>query len=179
MTETAPEFLAQFFWIILTLMGISLTIALVGLALLARSMRDIRVPPNADFFTTLHYVPLTLVILLDLLDFGLDVLSAPISWIILDRMGLSALRNPAALEGLIPFTGALPTFTVAWFLARLLDLGSPHASYEAAPRPRRRRRRPPPLEDGPYADEPPRPRRRRRPPPTIIDAEPVEPEDRT
>jgi hypothetical protein len=71
----------------------------------------------------MRYVPLVLVILLDLLDFGLDIFSAPVSWLILDRMGLPNLRNKATIEALIPITGAIPTFTISWFAVRLLNLG--------------------------------------------------------
>ncbi|MCU0493162.1 MAG: hypothetical protein MUD01_16375 [Chloroflexaceae bacterium] len=109
--------------ILLLAMGICLLVALVGLALIYRSMRQLRVPPEAGFFTTLRHVPLVLVVLLDLLDFGLDVFSAPLVWLVLDRMGLPALRNKAAIEALIPFSGPIPTFTLAWLAVRFLKLG--------------------------------------------------------
>lgn len=115
--------LMQALGMLLVAMGVAVVIALVGLALMIRSIRNISVPSNAGFFTTMHYIPLTLVVLLDLLDFGLDIFAAPISWIILHRMGLSGLRNKAALEALIPFTQPIPTFTLSWFLARLFNLG--------------------------------------------------------
>src|SRR6266487_5274213 len=114
-------------WRILAVVGLIMAgcvvIGLVGLFALTRSIRRLRVPPNADFFTTMRYIPLPLVILLDLLDFGLDIFSAPIIWIALDRMGLPNLRNKATIEALIPFTNVIPTFTVCWFAARLFDLG--------------------------------------------------------
>ncbi len=99
---------------------------LVGLLLVAltyRRMRRIKVPPNADFWTTIRAVPLLLVVGLDLLDLGLDMFSAPIVWVILSRFRLQALRNVATVEALIPFTQPIPTLTVAWFAARLLNLG--------------------------------------------------------
>jgi hypothetical protein len=68
---------------------------------------------------------LVLVILLDLLDFGLDLFSAPIMWVALDRMGLPNLRNKAVVEALIPFTQPIPTFTLSWIAARLFNLGAP------------------------------------------------------
>lgn len=127
MSETLIQ-LASF---LLLILGVCLVVAVVGLLLIAKSIRNIRVPRDADFFTTMHYIPLTLVVLLDLLDFALDIFSAPIAWILLDRMGLPNLRNKAALEAIIPATGPIPTFTLAWFLARLLNLGEspdvPHA----------------------------------------------------
>jgi hypothetical protein len=138
--------------VVLVLMGVSVLIALAGLVLIARRVRRLRIPPDADYFTTMRYIPLALAILLDLLDFGLDIFSAPISWIMLDRMGLYNLRNKAAVEALIPFTQPIPTFTLSWFAARFLNLGD-------QPWPARRER----LE---YLDERRAPRRRR---PTIID----------
>lgn len=114
---------------LLVVMGVCIAVALTGLIALVRRMRRLRVPPDADFFTTLRYVPLTLVLLLDMLDFGLDILSAPIVWIILDRMGLYGLRNKAAAEALIPFTQPIPTFTLSWLAARLLNLGEPPGRY--------------------------------------------------
>jgi hypothetical protein len=168
--------LLQFFWIILLALGTLAVLATVGLVLVARSLRNIRVPPGADFFATMHYVPLTLVVLLDLLDLSLDVFSAPISWIILDRMGLASLRNIAAVEGLIPLTGPIPTLTLSWLLARMLGLGSFAGNGAQAARPA------PPrggyLEDERYADDgrydyEPRSRRR----PVIIDVDEVDEAD--
>lgn len=90
-----------------------------------RKLRRLRVPPDADFFTTLRAVPLSLVVGLDLLDLGLDVLSSPVVWYILDRLNLKALRNVATFEAFVPFTGPIPTLTLSWFLARKLNLGQP------------------------------------------------------
>ena len=111
--------------IVLALMGVSVVIALLGLLGLVRRIRRLRISPDAGFFATLRAVPLSLVVLLDLLDFGLDIFSAPIIWIILDRMGLPNLRNKATIEALIPVTNVLPTFTLCWFAARLLHRGDP------------------------------------------------------
>ncbi len=117
--------------LLLFIMGICLVLAVIGLATIARSIRKLQVPRDADFFTTMHYVPLLLMILLDMLDFALDIFAAPISWIVLDRMGLPNLRNKAAVEALIPFTGPIPTFTIAWFLARFLDVGGTGGDWHA------------------------------------------------
>jgi len=105
---------------------IALVLAAFVLAWAFRSLRRVRVPQNADFFTTLRAVPLSLVIGLDLLDLGLDVLSTPIIWVILSRYRLQALRNVASIEALIPFTAPIPTLTLAWFAARALNLGQPY-----------------------------------------------------
>jgi branched-subunit amino acid ABC-type transport system permease component len=111
-------------WLLIA-MGVALAIAGVGLALVWRSVRRLRVPPDADFFTTMRYIPFILVVLLDLLDFGLDVLAAPVSWLVLDRLGLKGLRNKAAIEALIPLTQPIPTFSLGWIAARVLNLGEP------------------------------------------------------
>ena len=121
-------------WRVLTvvglIMGVCVVVALIGLIALTRSIRRLRVPPDADFFTTMRYIPLPLVIVLDLLDFGLDIFSAPIMWIALDRMGLPNLRNKATIEALIPLTNVIPTFTVSWFATRLLNLGEQPRIYD-------------------------------------------------
>lgn len=127
---------------------VALILAGLALALALRRLRKIRLPPDADFFTAVRAVPLSLVVGLDLLDLGLDVFSTPIIWFILNRTGLQALRNVASFEALIPFTGPIPTLTLAWFAARALNLGQPYdpsvieaerigpGRYAARPRPR-------------------------------------------
>lgn len=111
--------------VIVSLIVISAVLGALLLALVYRSLRRIQVPPDADFFTTVRAVPLGLVIALDLLDLGLDVLATPIVWVILSRFRLQALRNVAAVEALIPFTQPIPTLTLAWFAARIMNLGDP------------------------------------------------------
>lgn len=104
---------------LLILSGVSLTLAfLVGLWVW-RSVRRLRLPPDATFVEAMRLTPFSVVLLLDLLDLGLDVFSAPFSWIILSRLGLQQLRGATALEAIIPGTQALPTMTVAWILVRL------------------------------------------------------------
>ncbi|HEX7185686.1 MAG TPA: hypothetical protein VF756_27925 [Thermoanaerobaculia bacterium] len=105
---------------------IALILAAIVLAVALRKLKRIRLPPNADFFTTVRAVPLSLAVGLDLLDLGLDVFSTPIIWFILNRVGLQALRNVASFEALLPFTGPVPTLTIAWFAARWLNLGQPY-----------------------------------------------------
>jgi hypothetical protein len=142
--DTLFESLRGVLSILLLVMAICVIIACIGLAAMARSIRRLRIPPDADFFTTMRYIPLPLAILLDLLDFGLDIFSAPIMWIALDRMGLYNLRNKATIEALIPATNVIPTFTVSWFAARLLNLGMPPWPYDGdewADRPRTESRR--------------------------------------
>jgi hypothetical protein len=144
------ESLRSVLTILLIVMGVSVIIACIGLAAMARGIRRLRIPPDADFFTTMRYIPLPLAILLDLLDFGLDIFSAPIMWIALDRMGLYNLRNKATIEALIPITNVIPTFTACWFAARLFNLGMqpwPYEGIDWADPPRALPRRPPTVID--------------------------------
>lgn len=105
---------------------VALVLSAVALWMAIRKLRRIRLPPDADFFTAIRAVPFSLVVGLDLLDLGLDTLSAPIIWFILNRTGLQSLRNVASFEAFIPFTGPIPTLTLAWLAARYLKLGKPH-----------------------------------------------------
>ena len=154
------EALTEVLSFLLFIMGVCLVLAVIGLAAIAQSIRKLQVPRDADFFTTMHYVPLSLMILLDMLDFALDIFAAPISWIVLDRMGVPNLRNKAAVEALIPFTGPIPTFTIAWFLARFLDVGGMPGSQHVERSSRY-------LPEEPYHSR--RDLRQRRPPTRIID----------
>ncbi|HEU5101361.1 MAG TPA: hypothetical protein VFU22_20200 [Roseiflexaceae bacterium] len=129
--DTFFESLRGVLTLLLVVMAVSVVLGGIGLFALARSIRRLRIPPDADFFTTMRYIPLPLAIVLDLLDFGLDIFSAPIMWIALDRMGLYNLRNKATIEALIPFTNILPTFTVSWFVARLFNLGAQPWPYQS------------------------------------------------
>ncbi len=108
---------------VLILLGVTALIGLILTALLLvwvfSRVRHIQLPANTDFFEALRYTPLSVVLLLDALDFALDFLSAPIAWFILGRLGLGALRGVAVIEDLIPFTQWIPTMTIAWILARI------------------------------------------------------------
>lgn len=107
---------------LLTVMGLSLLgfFLIIGFAI--RRLRTIEIPPHADFTDTLKLVPLSLVIAMDLLDLGLDIFAAPISWLILDRLGLKALRGMAAVEALLPFTQPIPTLTISWLLVNIFGV---------------------------------------------------------
>ncbi|WP_298401668.1 hypothetical protein [uncultured Chloroflexus sp.] len=109
-------------WLIFFML-IGVTLAAITLWLIWQRIRSLNVPPDAGFFETMHYLPIALPIALDLLDLGLDVLAAPISWVLLDRLGLRGLRNKAVVEALIPFTQPIPVFTIGWLIARLSGLG--------------------------------------------------------
>jgi hypothetical protein len=100
-----------------------LALAAAVLYLAWRKVRRIRIAADSDFFTTVRAVPLSLVIGLDLLDLGLDVFSTPITWLLLDRMGLKALRNVATFKAVIPIADMIPALTLAWLAARFFKLG--------------------------------------------------------
>jgi hypothetical protein len=98
---------------------IGLTLALLLLGWVFWRIRKIHLPYNADFFTALRHTPLSVVILLDLLDLTLDFLAAPFSWVLLGKLGLAPLRGVTVIESLIPGTQMLPTMTIAWVVARV------------------------------------------------------------
>ena len=87
-----------------------------------RGLRRIHVPAGAGFSETLLYTPFLVVVFIDLLDWGLDILAAPIAWVVLDRLGLKALRGVSAVEALIPFTQFIPTMTLCWLGVRFLGV---------------------------------------------------------
>lgn len=119
MPSQLTDLLQQAGLIILTVMGVALLLAMLILVFIHRRMKRIEVPPGAGFTETLQYTPFLAVVFIDLLDLALDFLAAPISWMILDRWGLKALRNVSAFEALIPFTQPIPTLTLAWLYVRL------------------------------------------------------------
>lgn len=106
--------------VMLALMAVSGLVGGLLLLVAYRRLKALNIPPNATFTETLQLTPLAVVIAIDLLDLGLDVLAAPLSWAILDRLGLKALRGVATVEALLPGTQLIPTMTLCWFGVRLL-----------------------------------------------------------
>ncbi|MDX1662235.1 MAG: hypothetical protein R3272_00475 [Candidatus Promineifilaceae bacterium] len=104
--------------------GASLLLALALFLLVIRHLKEIEVPPDASFGETLQVTPFLLVVFIDLLDWGLDILAAPVAWVVLDRLGLRALRNVSTVEALIPFTQPIPTLTLSWFWVRIFGADS-------------------------------------------------------
>ncbi len=96
----------------------SLVAAGVMVALLWRRLRRLRTT-GRGFWQTLREVPLGLVVLLDLLDLGLDVFAAPVIWFLLRRLNLTALSEVATIEALIPISAPVPTMTLCWLAARV------------------------------------------------------------
>jgi len=114
-----PDSNLDLLYIILIIFGVVLVAAvLMGVWVFYRVER-VKLPANADFWETLRVTPLSVVILIDLLDILLDFLSAPVAWVLLSRLGLGPLRWVATIEGFLPFTHLLPTMTLAWIVARL------------------------------------------------------------
>lgn len=114
------ESLRNFGLVIAGLMGVSLILAVLLFVFAVRRLRSLDIPEDAGFGEALLYTPLTLVLFIDLMDFALDILAAPFTWVILDRLGLKALRNVFAFEAFLPFTQFIPAMTIAWVAARLL-----------------------------------------------------------
>lgn len=114
------------FTTLLWIMGIALALALPLLAWVIWRVRRIALPAGADFFTALRHTPFVVVVLLDLLDLGLDFLSAPIAWVLLTRLGLAPLRGVTIIEELIPGTQIIPTMTLAWMAVRFLGPRAPN-----------------------------------------------------
>lgn len=90
---------------------------LVGVWVWQRVER-LRLPEDATFVEAMRLTPFSVVLFLDLLDLGLDFFSAPVSWVILSRLGLTKLRAASFIEALIPGTQAIPTMTIAWLFVR-------------------------------------------------------------
>lgn len=116
------EVLRNFGVVILAVMGVCLLLGLLLMVIVIRQIKHIDVPEGAGFGETLLYTPFIVVLMIDLLDMGLDFFSAPISWIILDRIGLKGLRNVSAVEALIPATQIIPTMTLCWIGVRIFGV---------------------------------------------------------
>lgn len=96
-----------------------------------RSLRRINLPEHLSFVEALQWTPLPVVILLDLLDLVFDIFAAPITWVLLGKIGLSPLRAVAVAEAVLPGTQFIPTMTLAWLGVRLLRFRVGRGSYSA------------------------------------------------
>lgn len=110
----------QWLIVILSLFGAGLFFSLALFGLVVWRVRKIRLPENADWITTMRMTPFIVVLLLDLLDFSLDIFSIGITWPLLGYLGLKPLRSITVLEGIIPGTQLIPTLTITWLLARFI-----------------------------------------------------------
>jgi hypothetical protein len=118
--ELDTELLERLAIILACLFGSGLVLGLAFMAYVVTRIRRINLPPGADTLTALRLTPLSVVVTLDLLDLGLDVLSAPLAWALLTRLGLGPLRGVSIAASLIPGTQAFPIMTAAWVMARVL-----------------------------------------------------------
>ena len=105
---------------LLIVFGIGAVLGLIGLFLIYRRLRFLSIPVDADLRQTLLRVPLSLVLVLDLLDFGFDFLAAPFVWVLLGRFNLHGLRTLTTVEAAIPGTQFIPVMTLSWIGVRLL-----------------------------------------------------------
>ncbi|HFE66372.1 MAG TPA: hypothetical protein ENJ93_03830 [Chloroflexi bacterium] len=116
------EFLRTFGLVLAGFMIFALVIGSFLLGIVVWQARKIDVPPGADFAETLLYTPFLIVVVIDLLDFALDLLAAPLSWVVLDRLGLKALRGVGTVQGLLPFTQLIPVMTLSWIGVRVIGV---------------------------------------------------------
>jgi hypothetical protein len=119
MTDPTPIDLTRLIYILLIFMGSAALLAVLLGGWILWRIKRINLPPNADFQTALRATPFVVVLMLDLLDFGLDIFGAPIAWVILGRLGLAPLRGVTMVESIIPGTQPIPLMTLAWIVVRL------------------------------------------------------------
>ncbi|OQY45627.1 MAG: hypothetical protein B6242_09945 [Anaerolineaceae bacterium 4572_78] len=117
--EWLTDILSQYLPILLAIMAGSLILAMILLGWIYWRVRNIDLPPDADFKTALQHTPFVVVLFLDLLDLSLDSFSVPITWVVLSRLGLAPLRGVTALEGVFPGTQFIPVMTLSWLAVRL------------------------------------------------------------
>ncbi len=131
MSANTPD-LSGLLYFLLLLVGAGVVVILALLLYVLWRVRRINLPTNADFVVALRATPLSVVLLLDALDWSLDVFSAPITWVILGRLGLAPLRGVAVIKDLIPFTNFVPAMTIAWLGVRVLGLGQSYLGHPPA-----------------------------------------------
>ncbi len=126
----------EFLVLAVTIFGVVAIAGVIGAVLLlvnaSQQIAHLEVPEGADFFETLQHIPITVPIALDLLDLAFDIFAAPISWFVLELLGLQSLQGVTVIEGLLPGTGFLPTMTIAWFIARTMRQRQPQSQARAA-----------------------------------------------
>ena len=113
--------LAALFRSLLIFFAIAAALGIIGMLLLDRRLRQLNIPEGSSFRETLQRVPFSLVLVLDLLDFGLDIFAAPILWLWLGRYNLRSLRQVSLVEAVIPGTQIIPMLTASWLAIRLFD----------------------------------------------------------
>jgi hypothetical protein len=108
-----------FVYVVAGALALGLATAAIVAAWVVVRVRRLRIPEGAGFWVALRSTPFSVVLLLDLLDFSLDIFGAPLAWAALGYLGLRPLRAVTVIESLVPGTQLIPTMTVAWLAARL------------------------------------------------------------
>jgi hypothetical protein len=116
MSDIEPR---QALYLFLLVAGIGLVLSVLLFLWVIWRVRRINLPADAGPVAALRVTPFGVVALLDLLDFSLDFLAAPLAWTLLSYLGLQPLRGVTVLWALIPGTQALPVMTLAWLVVRL------------------------------------------------------------
>jgi hypothetical protein len=116
-----PVELINLIYIGLALIGVGLLLSFILVGWVIWRVKKINLPPGAGFVTAIRATPFVVVLLLDLLDFSLDIFAAPFAWTLVSYLGLAPLRGVTVIESLIPGTQVIPTMTMAWLLVRLAD----------------------------------------------------------
>ena len=124
------ELFSTYLSYLLIIMGTSFVLFLLIIGFAVRRVRQANIPADASFAETLRLAPFSIVLAIDLLDLSLDFLAVPIVWVLLNKLGLKALREVSAVEALIPGTQLIPTLTLCWLGVRLFGVGY----YEKTPR---------------------------------------------
>src|SRR5512140_2292288 len=124
MNFPTPSDLNTLIWIIIAVMAIMIVVTLTLAIWIVLRIRRVDLSPDADFMTALRATPLIVVIVLDLLDFSLDIFSAPFTWAVLTYLKLAPLRLVAVVKDLIPVTNFIPLMTLAWLYARFKNRGA-------------------------------------------------------
>lgn len=111
--------------VLATFVGLVVALGLLWAGLLGLVLYRMTAGRDAGQLAALRAAPLQLVLLLDAIDLGLDVLGAPLVWLVMSRSELRALRGLSVIETLIPGTQLLPAMTISWLYARTRRAGGP------------------------------------------------------
>lgn len=126
MLENLPNETRLFIYILITVFTSGLLLSILLLLWVLWRIKRIHLPEGADFLTALRFTPLSVVLLLDVLDMTLDIFGAPVAWVVLGKLGLHPLRTVTVVESFIPGTQFIPLLTASWLVARLARTAQRH-----------------------------------------------------
>lgn len=126
MLENLPNETRLFIYILITVFTSGLLLSILLLLWVLWRIKRIHLPEGADFLTALRFTPLSVVLLLDVLDMTLDIFGAPVAWVVLGKLGLHPLRTVTVVESFIPGTQFIPLLTASWLIARLARTAQRH-----------------------------------------------------